>query len=154
MSFCSKLSTGFPSHSKRKLKSLPLFATLQLKVSSADQQHQLKPNSMGELLNQNLQSTKSLRWYKCPSKFEKQPWWLLLFPFQFSPSHSTSATEAWPPCSSSTCQTPSCSRNFTFGIQSAQKSLFPSYLQGSPLHLLQSFPSVVILVSHPLTTLP
>lgn len=85
MSFCSKLSTGFPSPSKKNLKSLHLLATLPLKVRSADQQHQPKPNSMGELLNQILQSTGSLRRYKCPSKFEKQTWRLLLACFLFSP---------------------------------------------------------------------
>lgn len=154
MSFCSKFSTGFPSPSKKNLKSLQLLATLPLKVSSADQQHQPKPNSMGELLNQILQATGSLRWYKCPSEFEKQTWRLLLVRFLFS-TCSPHFSHRGLACLQFIRMPDSLFLQELYICHSVStKSLFPRYPQGPPLHLLQSFPSVVILASHPLTTLP
>lgn len=123
MPFCSKLSTSFPSHPKKKLK-LQLCATLLFKVKSADQQHQLnlkpyrrttKPES---LFYQELQVTQmSTKVWETTLTASAIPPYIFHLLVLLQPHR--------PPCCLPTCQIPSCCRNFIFIIQSAQKLSSP-----------------------------
>lgn len=104
-----KTLTGFPSHSREKLKSLQFLQACYSRWGLQTSSISWISTPTLELLNQNLHLTKSLRWFKCPAKFENQ-----LDIFSSSPlcfSLLMPPQPHRPPCSSPTCRTPSCRRN-------------------------------------------